>query len=176
MATPAPLLSACFYNEQSISVGQALNTLASCWRFFTVNRGLRAGCPTQGVFETNPLWLDPYSGPASALWSTRSLVMYYFVSRNLDWNQVKIEPLPAQSGDVSICLQKAKMNVEIDRANETTTIQFHDNKAVFNKKMLKRSSLKDCLKSYVFGAPHRPSNNLLDYEIRTFDSSLRYYR
>jgi hypothetical protein len=55
--------------------------------------------------------LDPYSGPASSLWSLRSLVMAYYYPPHHDFWTAPPRPLPVEHEDFSISLPGPRWRV-----------------------------------------------------------------
>lgn len=172
MAMPVPLLAASSLG--TLSSGIAKQALLKCWEFFIAQGALSKGSPTQGVFEEDLIWLDPYSGPASAFWSTRSLVMYFFLSQKATWQQEPLHILPAELP--TVILDKPLAGILINAGDGKCEVQFKANQGVFHLNMLKRLSLKEKLKEFIFAVSHRQANNLLKERVKVFDSSLSYYR
>ncbi len=75
MALPAPLLTALHTAPQSIPAGQALRALDLTWGWFIARGAVQAGAPTAGLCRADPALQAHYSGPASCLWSVRSIVV-----------------------------------------------------------------------------------------------------
>ncbi|MAZ90122.1 MAG: hypothetical protein CL693_21015 [Cellvibrionaceae bacterium] len=176
MAMPVPILAANHYSPIDFPNGTTLNTLYSCWNYYIQNDALKLGRPTQGVFEDNPTWLDPYSGPASAFWSTRSLVLHFYRSQDIDWTKTELIALPAESEKRTLEVASANMRITTIPSDKKTQVEFLKNNEEFQPQSLKSATLKDRLRSLILGISQRPSNNLLKHSIRVFDSNLRYYR
>lgn len=176
MATPAPLLMAAELNPLEFPSGMALTALDSCWRYFILQGGVRLGRPAQGVFDDDLRWLDPYSGPASSFWSTRSLVVFYHQSLSLDWPLVQPAPLPAQERQVEMQISEAGLRLATDPDKGLSQVIFYDHCYTGNEIAPRQQSLREMLRQWVYGVACRPSNNLLRLGLREFDSRLDAYR
>jgi hypothetical protein len=176
MATPAPLLIAAELNPRQFPTGMVLHALDSCWRYFIQLGGVRLGRPTQGVFEDDLTWLDPYSGPASSFWSTRSLVVFYHQSLSVNWSQVQPAPLPAQERQVEMRISEAGLQLATYPDIGVSRVIFDYSSSCATETSARRETLKDKLRQWVYGVACRPSNNLLKQGLRVFDSRLDAYR
>lgn len=78
-AAATPLLAATLVPNSTMDAAQALSINHYVWRYFISNGAISKGRPNQGLFGDNASTLDNYSGPASAFWGTRSLVMAMYV-------------------------------------------------------------------------------------------------
>jgi hypothetical protein len=172
MAMPVPVLAASSLG--TVSSGIAKQALLKCWEFFVAQGALSKGSPTQGVFEEDLIWLDPYSGPASAFWSTRSLVMYFFLSQKTSWQEEPLQILPAELEPV--ILDKLFAGIVVKAGKGSCEVQFKANQGKFHVGKLKLLSVKEKLKDFIFAVSHRQANNLLKERVKVFDSSLNYYR
>lgn len=92
MAAYAPLLTGSDLVPSIISPVEAGNLLSRGWEYFIKNGAVDNGRITQGFFCDDSRFLDNYSGPASPLWSLRSLIVaYYIASKGQDPFQVSEE-------------------------------------------------------------------------------------
>jgi hypothetical protein len=175
-AAPAPMLSCALQHPDTVTPGVALHAYLATWRFFVREGGLQYGRPTQGVFGDDARWLDPYSGPASSLWGTRALVLFYFVARFLDWRAVEIEPLPAERGDVEIAVRGLGARVGTRAAAGESWVSFDAQHKQLADIELRRPSLRDRVRALVFAGPARSANNLQKAGLGRFSSRLDVYR
>ena len=74
MAAPAGLLTAALCTRAPGDLGLALHAVESTWRHFLARGALARGGITPGYYRRDWRLLDGYSGPASPLWSLRSLI------------------------------------------------------------------------------------------------------
>lgn len=176
-AAPGPLLSCALLAPDVVSPGEALSAYLHCWRFFGSEGGLRAGRPSQGVFGEDLRWLDPYSGPASAFWGTRSLVLLLALSAELDWTAVELRPLPAQ-------LQEQKLRIEAIQAvlwtrplQQKVELQFDQGAAFANPaELVRRMGIRGHIREWLYGVAARPANNLRLAGLGQFESGSEIYR
>jgi len=104
MAVPAPVIMAHIADLPTVTAGEARRALDLTWRHFIRNGAVQRGTVTQGYCGADPRWLDGYSGPASCLWSLRSLVAaFYLPSESAFWNS-EGHPLPVEKGDFNLTL------------------------------------------------------------------------
>jgi hypothetical protein len=99
MAVPAPLIFASTFDPASIAPAQARRALDLTWDFFLEHGALREGRVTQGYCGDDPKILDNYSGPASCLWSLRSLIVALHLPPEADFWTQDAAPLPVEQGD-----------------------------------------------------------------------------
>ncbi|MEH6648957.1 MAG: DUF2264 domain-containing protein [Motiliproteus sp.] len=176
MAAPAPLLMASELNPEQYPSGMALAALDSCWRFFISQGGVQLGRPSQGIFEDDLRWLDPYSGPASAFWATRSLVVFYHQSVTTDWQQLTPQPLPALQHTVDIRVAEAELDITTLPEQHRSIVTFYNHNRSETDTRLSTQTMRDKLRQLLYGVASRPSNNLLKQGVKVFDSTLSQYR
>lgn len=103
MAAPAPLVAGAEWDW--IEPGQARRALDCVWSHFISHGALASGIVSQGLTEADIRFLDPYSGPASSLWSLRSLIMaFYYPADHAFW-KVQPSPLPVEQQDFDRMLE-----------------------------------------------------------------------
>jgi len=175
-AVSGPLLSCALVSPQSMNAGIALGAYSATWQYFVRRGGLQHGRPTQGVFGDDLRWLDPYSGPASSLWGTRSLVLFYYVARRLDWRTIQSATLPAERSNVELVVPALAARIQTDARLGRTVISFDQHQHQMPDIALQVPSLKDKLRQQVFGSAVRPANNLQKAGLKTFGSDLEMYR
>jgi hypothetical protein len=175
-AAPAPLLCGALEHADVVTPGVALHAYLATWRFFAGEGGLQYGRPTQGVFGDDARWLDPYSGPASSLWGTRALVLFYFVARHLDWRTVEVEPLPAERGDVEIAVRGLGARVGTRAAAGESWVSFDTQHRRQADIELRRPSWRERARALAFASAARPANNLQEAGLGRFSSRLDVYR
>jgi len=122
-AVSGPLLSFALVSPQSMNVGIAIGAYSATWQYFVQRGGLRHGRPTQGVFGDDLRWLDPYSGPASSLWGTRSMVLFYYVARRLDWRTIQPATLPAERSNVELGVPALAARIQTDARLGRTVVR-----------------------------------------------------
>ena len=175
MAMPVPVMAAAHLVPSEVSRGLALACYHKCWRAFLAHGCVRHGRPTQGVFDDNPVWLDPYSGPASAFWSLRSMVMYYYLQREFAWAAVAECPLPATVESRSLSVRAPGAEVRTQGREGPAQLVFTDNTLKLDAISLQHPSPRERLRAAVYGSGVRPANNLHRLGLRCFHSDLREY-
>jgi hypothetical protein len=77
MAAPAPLVAGQLLYPNLIPPDEARRALDDTWSYFIARHAVRDGTVTQGYCGADSRVLDNYSGPASCLWSLRSLIVAF---------------------------------------------------------------------------------------------------
>lgn len=175
LAMPVPVMAAAYLVPEQVSPGLALACYQSCWQSFLACGSLRYGRPTQGVFGDNPIWLDPYSGPASSFWSARSLIMFYYLQGTLDWRDVLPQPLPAGQKAKSLRINAMGACLTTSGREGHSTLVFERNSLAIEGLTISRPSFRDKIRTALYAIPNRPSNNLYRMGLRSFHSDLREY-
>jgi hypothetical protein len=174
-AACTPLLLCAARELATVTPGVAVSAMLANWRTFSSEGGLRAGRPTQGVFGEDIRWLDPYSGPASSLWSTRSLVALLYTGTKVKWQAVKPESLPAilEASSLRVSGLGATLSTQADPP--LSRVRFDGVEAVEEALPL-RCTVRDQLREWFHGVASRPSNNLRRAGRKQFCSELHEYR
>lgn len=160
MAAPVPLILACDEHTDLVSPGEARRALDVVWQYFIRHGAVRRGNVTQGYFGSDARLLEDYSGPASCLWSLRSLVAAYaFPDKHSFWNS-EPELLPVEKSDYRLSIGATRWEVIGEKATGMITIKTIysnepdlDNFTVFNR--IKGMFSPRC--------PHRPKNVAAKY-------------
>ncbi|MBP1841704.1 DUF2264 domain-containing protein [Formosa algae] len=157
MAAPAPIISGALLVPEDISPGFALNALDVTWNYFIENNALEYGTVTQGYFKNNLSILDPYTGTGSCLWSLRSLIVAFYVDKQVPLWSVKKVPLPIQESDFNITNNDIGWSIIGDK--ETQTISLKIDKNVKNSMhQLNNYNFINQLQEFVLEKPSRPDN------------------
>jgi hypothetical protein len=102
IAAPAPLVLGQSTDPDCVTPGEARRALDLTWRYCIAHGAVRDGTVTQGYGAADPRVLDNYSGPASCLWSLRSLVAAFFLDDDTPFWRSAGEPLPVERGDFAV--------------------------------------------------------------------------
>ena len=100
-ASAAPLTVSVLLGEERVDVGRVRRAVMSLWRYHLKNGMLKNGSVTQGYHGPDPRWVDSYSGPASPLWSLRSLIPLLLLPDTHAYWSAPERPLPVETGDFS---------------------------------------------------------------------------
>lgn len=169
MAVPAPLVAASLVMPDLVPPGQARRALDVVWRHFIAAGAVEAGTVTQGYFRTDLRLLDHYSGPASCLWSLRSLVLaFYAPPGHLFWTAPE-QPLPIECGDFDIAIPSIGWRV----AGESATGEVRILPGAGNGTggaALEPYGWRELLRDFRAGKPARPGNIALKYGLGCYGS------
>jgi hypothetical protein len=99
LAVPAPLIMCILLDDSHIRPGQARRALDAVWEHFVARGALKSGRITQGYYKDDEIWLDTYSGPASPLWSLRSIIPALMLPHTHFFWRTSPVPLPIEAGD-----------------------------------------------------------------------------
>lgn len=157
MAAPAPLVAGSAEAPDLVPPAEARRALDCAWRHFIRRGAVRGGVPTQGYHGPDPRIVDPYSGPSSALWSLRSLVMA-FASPPGDpfWAEIHA-PLPVERADFDLPAAGGRWRVRGERATGAIVVEIPANPPGAAPP-LEPFSRRDALNNHVRGLPRRPKS------------------
>jgi len=100
LALTAPIVFAAMQDPIQVDPRQARRALDLSWRFFLSHGAARQGRITQGYCTDDPRIVDDYSGPASCLWSLRSLIAALYIPRRAPfWSDTPVK-LPSESANI----------------------------------------------------------------------------
>lgn len=165
VAVAAPLVFGHRYNSDVVSAGQARRALDVTWSYFIRKGAVRRGAVTQGYHGSDPRLVDNYSGPASALWSLRSLVAAFHLPRDSSFWTTPHELLPVEEKDFDISLDGPGWLVRGRKSEGSISIEVLANDPNASPS-LHSFGISDYLKSI---AALRPRNDEAKY-------GRRYYR
>lgn len=123
MATPAPLIFAQSIHPDLVAPGQAKRALDAVWQYFIRRGAVAKGNVTQGYLGADPRLLEDYSGPASCLWSLRSLVAAFAHADDHAFWRENPEPLPVEQADYRIAIGPAGWTVTGNHATGVVAIE-----------------------------------------------------
>ncbi|MFN2374069.1 MAG: DUF2264 domain-containing protein [Cyclonatronaceae bacterium] len=174
LAVSAPLVAGSDSDPDIVPPGMARRALDITWQYFLAKGAVRRGIISQGYFGMNPHIFDPYAGPASSLWSLRSLIMaFYFPPDHSFWNS-SAEPLPVEAGDFECMIPGAGWKITGDQASGTISIEILENKPDEDL-ALKRISRLQILSNLVFHHPRKTSNLKARYLRRIYRSDTPFF-
>jgi hypothetical protein len=170
MAAPVPLVLAQQSHADVVSPGEARRALDVVWQYFIAHGALSRGNVTQGYFGHDPRLLEPYSGPASCLWSLRSLVAAFTLPDEHIFWRARPEPLPVEKGDYRIAIKSTGWDIVGDRASGVVTIETRHT----TNPALEPVSLTDRLLDPFSRQPRRPNNIPAKYNRARYVSTSPY--
>jgi hypothetical protein len=170
IAVPAPLVAGQERHPDLVSAGEARRALDVVWGYFIANGAVRGGLITQGYHGADPRLLENYSGPASPLWSLRSLVeAIYHPADAAIWTD-RPEPLPVERGDFDVRVAGGRWRVLGQRASGTVTVEVLAN-SEGSRPSLEPFTFRQRLRSLARGEPGRPRNYEAKYDGRRYSSA-----
>ncbi|MCM5571731.1 DUF2264 domain-containing protein [Burkholderiaceae bacterium FT117] len=169
MAAPAPLLTSLALAPGAISRGQAMRALDLTWSVFISRGALADGNVTQGFCGPDLSTLAQYSGPASCLWSLRSLVVAFALDRELGLFAAEREPLPVERGDFRLTNDAIGWTVSGTRETGRIELVIEGN-AAGDGPALVPYGLRHRLKEWLLHAPRRPDNGAALYGRRSYST------
>ncbi|WP_156917618.1 DUF2264 domain-containing protein [Salinarimonas rosea] len=169
IAAAAPLVFGQSTDPDLVGPGEARRALATTWRYFAARGALRHGVPTQGYFARDLRLLERYSGPASPLWSLRSLIAAYALPEtDAFWTEPEA-PLPAERGAFDIMAAAGRWRIRGEPDERRVTIEILDNPPGAAPP-LEPFGPVDQIRSLAFGHPARPWNAAAKYGGRRYPS------
>lgn len=170
MAAPAPLIQGVSVDGSGVSAGEARRALDVVWQYFVRRGAVKHGNVTQGYVNADARLLEDYSGPASCLWSLRSLVAAFAHADSHAFWQASPEPLPVERGDFRITIPATGWTVVGCQATATITIET----GCVSSPALQGYPLADRLRGAFSRLPHRPKNTEAKYLRARYDSTSPY--
>jgi hypothetical protein len=171
MAAPAPLVAGALKGIETVSPGMARRALDCVWRHFVAKGAVSRGGVTQGYWREDLRFTDNYLGPASGLWSLRSLVLAFYCPWDSSFWTAPEEALPVEQGDYTIAVPD--IGWQIVGCHETGEVKIVKMKRpdTPSRKADAFTFLRRTLAA-VSGTPLRPMNRHIKYDLAEY-SSLR---
>lgn len=167
MAAPVPLVFAQESHPHVVSAGEARRAVDVTWQYFVRRGAVRDGSVTQGYFDSDPRLLEDYSGPASCLWSLRSLVAAFALPEDSAFWTATPAPLPVETGDFELTLPEPGWVIVGNRGTGSIVIRT----AHANDPPLQRHKLVDRIVEQLTRKPRRPKNHEAKYCRSQYDSA-----
>jgi hypothetical protein len=169
MAAPAPLVFDYAGGRRSTSAGEARRALDLTWTYFIRRNAVREGTVTQGYCAPDERLLDNYSGPASCLWSLRSLIPAFALPAGDPFWAGKAGTLPIDRGSYSLRVESVGWTISGDARTGVTTLTADDS-LPDSMTDLRSAGPWIELKALLTRRPHRPLNRPAKYERGTYHS------
>jgi hypothetical protein len=170
LAAPAPLIFGHPSCPEQVSAGEARRGLDCTWKYFVRRGALKDGNVTQGYFGPDPRILENYSGPASCLWSLRSLIPAFYLPDTKDFWTSAGEPLPVERGDYRVLVPAVGWTIVGDRKSRSITIEKPGALPRHRTRLAGYGPLRRVL-ALLYPSPHRPDNYGAKYGKDTYSSS-----
>jgi len=169
LAAPAPLIGGAIQDPPLISPGMARRALNCTWRYFIGNGALSRGNVTQGYCGDDLRFLENYSGPASCLWSLRSLTLAFYCPPHSDFWRSPEEALPIETADYDLFLPSIGWRVIGLKANQEVAIlrtDYADDRCG----PIEGLGLFRRLAQIIRGQPYRPDNDCVKYRLPRYSA------
>lgn len=170
MAAPVPLILAQQGDDGPIPPGEARRALDVVWSYFIRHGAVRRGNITQGYLASDARLLEDYSGPASCLWSLRSLVAAFALPDSDAFWRAAPTLLPVEQGDYRIPVGPTGWTVVGDRATGSVAIETSSTASPPLLAVGRADQLLDPFRR----KPRRPKNTPAKYYRRRYDSASPY--
>lgn len=174
LAAAAPLVAGAESHPGTVSPGLARRALNVTWHHFLSHGALRYGIVSQGYHRTNPRLVDPYAGPASSLWSLRSLVMAFVYPQSHDFWNCAEEPLPVERGDFDVTLPGARWRIRGEQSTGVITVEILDNPPGAAPGLAPFGRFQQWC-NLAFGEPLRPNSMKAKYGRRVYRSDCPFF-
>lgn len=174
LAASAPLIFGQSIDQQSISSGVAKRSLDATWQYFIQQGALSDGNITQGYCGKDTKILEPYSGPASCLWSLRSLIVAFSQPIDNAFWQSQPQLLPIEISDYKKTIPAIGWTVIGNKKNADITIQVAANSLDKTKLTLKEIGFYDRMMEIITQKSRRPKNYEVKYNLKEYSSSEPY--
>lgn len=169
-AVPVPVIADTFINGAATSQGLGRRALDVVWRYFVAHGSLRNGSLTQGYFDNDPRFVDPYTGPGSSHWGLRSLVLALMHGRGAAFWTAPEVALPVEVGDYRLDLPKLGWIVSGNRQSGEIAIAIPRNR--HRAIPLEPCTMRMRWAERIARQPLRPRNLAIKYDAAIY-SSLR---
>lgn len=169
MATPAPLVFDYASASASTEAGEARRALDLTWTYFIRRGAVREGTVAQGYCGPDVRVLDNYSGPASCLWSLRSLIPAFAMPPQDPFWHGAADSLPIDRRSYRLRVNSIGWTIVGD-AETGITAMTADDSLPDSDTYLQSPGVWTQLKAFVRGRPNRPRNTKAKYEQGTYHS------
>lgn len=169
MATAAPLVFDYNSGSRTTKAGEARRALDLTWTYFIARGAVREGTVTQGYCGPDERMLDNYSGPASCLWSLRSLIPAFAIPAGDDFWSAAANSLPIDRGSYRFRVAAVGWTISGDSRTGITALTADDS-LPDSLTYLRSPGRWSQLKALVAGRPNRPRNRMAKYQQGTYQS------
>jgi hypothetical protein len=167
-AIPVPVIAHSFIDRSAAASGMARRSMDVVWRYFVAHGCLRNGTFTQGYLESDPRFVDCYSGPGSYHWGLRSLVLAFMHRPGSRFWTAPEQSLPVETGDYR--LERPKLGWVIEGCKKTGRIAVYipSNKAAAITPQA--HTIFRQIGEKILRRPLRPYNHAIKYECHEYAS------
>lgn len=174
MAAPAPVIAASMRNLGDVTPGMARQALDCIWRYFIKNNAVSSGKVTQGYWQEDARLLDNYSGPASCLWSLRSLVVALYAPPDSSFWLAAPQKLPIEEGNYEFSIPEIQWSIKGNMDTGNIQIIKENNHDNVNRKMQENTIFRKVV-GWILGRPYRPRNVYIKYKLHLYNSHKPFF-
>jgi hypothetical protein len=153
----------------TVSPAEARRSLDSAWSYFITHDGVEDGNVSQGYCRADPRILDNYSGPASCLWSLRSLIPAYYLPVTAPLWNTGGGKLPIELDNYAVRISTTGWTIIGDTG--TGDITLTTSGTIDAGARLDDYSLLRRVATSVLWRPFRPDNTKAKYHLRSYSST-----
>jgi len=168
MAVPAPLIAAQSIQSRPVPADEARRALDQVWQYFIAHGAVRAGTTTQGYCGPDPRILDNYSGPASCLWSLRSLVLAFALPPTDHFWRARPGRSPVDTADVDVRIAAIGWRIVGEKGSGFVSIINADSLRDGSGHELHTAGPLQRLRERIFRRPFRPNNMAAKYRLPVY--------
>ena len=169
LGAAAPVVMAAGAGSIRVTPGEARRALDVTWGFFAGHGAIRHGMISQGYCGDDPRVLDSYSGPASCLWSLRSLVAAFYLPDSHAFWTGPARPLPVELHDFELPLPVPGWHVVGNHETLDVTLHGRASSPAAEAELLPYT-FPNRIKTFLTGRPYRPGNLAAKYEQSSYGS------
>lgn len=169
LAAPAPLIASYLMKLDVVDEELAARSFDATWKHFIENDALTNGVPTQGYYEKDLDFLDNYSGPASSLWSLRSLILLLQIPRGTGFWREEAGQLPIGVEKFRHEISSIKAVIEMREREGAIKLSWL-NRERQNSFIKEKNGIMIKVKSFLIQTPKRPENELIKNNLKTYSS------
>ena len=160
MGLSAPLSIGAMLGDPALAPGLARRAADALWSHFIARGALSGGRLTQGYWGDDPDLVEGYSGPASPLWSLRSLIpLLALPEDHAVWAAPPV-PLPVEQDDYEVPFGETGWRIAGERATGRVTLLTTNEGP---DRPFRRPGPLEKLKARFRGKLYRPDNDAARY-------------
>lgn len=168
-AVPSVILAGSVVSPFDVQPGLARRALDVTWRHFVSRDILRQGTITMGYYETDPRFVDWYTGAGSCHWALRSLTLAYMLETEHPFWTDAPKPLPVELGDFNIVLPRLSWTIVGRHSDQNITVLVGTNSA--REAHPQAYSRWDKLLEGLTHRPRRPGNYRVKYGLKEYSAA-----
>lgn len=169
LAVPTPLTLGHVADPRDVTAGEARRALDAVWKYFIQRDAVTEGRITQGYLGDDPRLVDNYLGPASPLWSLRSLIAAFSMPPHAEFWRTAPGRLPVEERDYEITVAEIGWTIRGWQDTGVIEIEILGGRGGPPHRLSGHDSLRRSLES-LLPVPLRPGNRRAKYSGRIYRS------